>query len=41
MLLNNKEKTNEPQMKNEIKGSVHEVKDKVKETLGKVTNDPN
>ena len=30
-----------PGMKDEIQGTVHEVKGKLKETAGKVTNNPN
>jgi len=30
-----------PSTENEVAGTVHEVKGKIKETVGRVTNDPN
>jgi uncharacterized protein YjbJ (UPF0337 family) len=30
-----------PSTENEVVGTVHEVKGKIKETVGRVTNDPN
>lgn len=30
-----------PSTENEVVGAVHEVKGKIKETVGRVTNDPN
>jgi uncharacterized protein YjbJ (UPF0337 family) len=30
-----------PSTKNEVAGTIHEVKGKIKETVGRVTNNPN